>query len=151
MDEIDKRILNLIQKDFPIKPEPFKELAENLKTSEAEVLSRVSKLKEEGIIRRIGASFDSNKLGYVSTLCAVKVPKNKMEQTVKVINGYLEVTHNYLREHEFNIWFTLIAESQAKIDTIIEEISEKTGGLEIINLPAINLFKINVNFNINGV
>ena len=150
MDIIDNKLVNIIQKDFPINPKPFEIIADILNITEDEVLSRVERLKKEGIIRRLGGIFDSKKLGYVSTLCAVKVQPEKLEAAAAFINTFNEVTHNYLRDHEFNIWFTLIACSQARIDEILKQIQSKFNDCTIINLPAKKLFKINVNLNISG-
>ena len=150
MDLIDKQLLNIIQKDFPINQKPFEIIANKLGISETEVMERIESLKSEGIIRRIGGSFNSKKLNYTSTLCGAKVPRNRLDKAIEVINSFGEVTHNYLRDHEYNVWFTLIAESQERIDAILEQIKKQIDQIEIINLPAINLFKINVNFNLNG-
>lgn len=146
LSAFERELLSLIQKDFPIETEPFKVLADNLQSTEEEILATLAKLKEEGYIRRIGAIFDSRNLGYVSTLCAMKVPADKLDSTVAYINSLPGVTHNYLRDHEFNLWFTLIAESQSELEKIIQQIKENTGVRELLNLPAVKTFKINVNF-----
>jgi len=146
MDEKDGRILNLIQSDFPFVSCPYKELADSLDISEEELISRLKKLKEENIIRQIGPVFSSKNLGYRSTLVAMKVPPDKMEKTVEIINSYYEVTHNYERDHRYNLWFTLISSSEKEIERILEEIKVKTGIDEIYNLPCEKLFKIKVNF-----
>lgn len=146
LTSFEKNLLSLIQRDFPIETEPFKVLAAKLQSTEEEILASLQKLKTEGYIRRIGAIFDSRKLGYVSTLCAMKVPADKLEATVAYINSLPGVTHNYLREHDFNLWFTLIVESELELEQTIEEIKEKTGIADLLNLPAVNTFKINVNF-----
>lgn len=143
---LEKKLLTLIQTDFPIESEPFKVLAEKLHSTEEEILATLKKLKEEGYIRRIGAIFDSRKLGYVSTLCAMKVPSDKLDSVITYINSLPGVTHNYLRQHDFNLWFTLIAESQFELENIIQQIKEKTGVTDLLNLPAVRTFKINVNF-----
>jgi siroheme decarboxylase len=150
VDLIDNQLLNIIQKDFPIDPKPFETIANILNITEDEVLLRVEKLKKEGSIRRLGGIFDSKKLGYVSTLCAVKVQPEKLEEVAAYINTFNEVTHNYLRDYEFNIWFTLIAYSRERIQEILESIQSKFNDCIIINLPAKNLFKINVNLNVGG-
>ncbi len=150
MDIVDKQLLNLIQKNFPIHEKPFETLANQLEVSEAEVINRIDNLKEKGIIRRIGGIFDSNKLGYFSTLCAMKVPQDRIEEVDRLINNYQEVTHNYLREHKYNIWFTLIGETLEKVEEILKEIKKQIGEIELINLPAVNLFKIDVYLNISG-
>ncbi len=146
IDRIDKAILNEIQSNFPIVPEPFKELGKRLSIPEDEVIERIKRLKERGIVRRIGGNFHSSKLNFVSTLCAAKVPEDKIELFVKEVNKYPGVTHNYLRNGKYNIWFTFIAESMEYIENALKEISEKTGIKEILNLPAIRMFKIRVDF-----
>jgi DNA-binding Lrp family transcriptional regulator len=107
----------------------------------------VQKLKGVGIIRRIGASFSARAVGFTSTLCAARVPQKRIEEFVAVVNTYPGVTHNYEREGDYNIWFTLIAPSRKKIDQVLAEISRKTGVKEILNLPALKTFKIAVDFN----
>jgi len=148
MDAIDKAILNRIQSDFPITPRPFLAIAEELELTENEVLERISGLKEIGIIRRIGGNFVPNKLGYVSTLCAAKVPENKIELFAEIVNRYPGVTHNYLRENIFNVWFTFIAPSMEEIEQHIEEIARESGISEILNLPATKVFKIKAQFDV---
>ena len=128
-------ILNEIQKKFPITNRPYLSLARRLKLEEKEVMERVQKLKDVGIIRRIGASFSAKAVGFSSTLCAARVPPDKIEEFVSVVNTYPGVTHNYEREGEFNIWFTLIAPSRKRIKQILTEISRKTGVKEILDLP----------------
>ena len=148
LDELDRAILNQIQSNFPIASRPYREVGDRLGLSEAEVLRRVGRLMEEGIIRRIGANFNSRQLGYTSTLVAAQVPPEKMDLFVSVVNGYPGVTHNYLRRHAYNIWFTLIAESTARLDEIIREIADKTGVAAILSLPARRIFKIQVDFSL---
>jgi DNA-binding Lrp family transcriptional regulator len=148
MDEIDKRILNTIQSDFPITPRPYRDLGKRLNLSEAEVIERIRRLKEGGIIRRIGGNFHSRSLNFTSTLCAAKVPEEKIDYFVEVVNRYPGVTHNYLRNHAYNVWFTFIAEDMVDIDKALSEISEETGVPEVLNLPAVKMFKIKVDFEI---
>ena len=148
LDDIDKAILNRIQSDFPITSRPYLTVADTLGLAEKEVLGRVSRLKEMGIIRRIGGNFVPNKLGYVSTLCAARVPQEKIERFTEVVNRYPGVTHNYLRENSFNIWFTFIAPSMEEIEQNIKEIVQETGITEILNLPATKVFKIKAQFDV---
>ena len=145
--EKDRLILNEIQKKFPVTSRPYLVLARKLGLKEKDVMERVGKLKEVGIIRRIGASFSAKAVGFSSTLCAVRVPAEKVEGFVSVVNSYPGVTHNYEREGELNIWFTLIAPSRKRIKQILTEISRKTGIKEILDLPATKTFKISVDFN----
>ena len=148
MDEMDRMILNEIQSHFPIEARPYQVLAEKLGCSEEEVLQRVQDLKDREVIRRIGANCNSRKLGYTSTLCAAKVPSRLMARFVEVVNSYMGVTHNYRRDHDYNIWFTLIAPSEEKIERILREIVELTGVGEVMSLPAERLFKIQVDFEV---
>ena len=148
LDEMDRMILNEIQSHFPIEARPYQVLAETLGCSEEEVLQRVQDLKNREVIRRIGANCNSRKLGYTSTLCAAKVPSRLMDRFVEVVNSYMGVTHNYRRDHDYNIWFTLIAPSKEKIERILGEIVELTEVGEIISLPAERLFKIQVDFEV---
>ena len=148
MDKIDREIINEIQSDFPVTSEPFKELGKRFNISENEVIQRLKKLKARGIIRRIGANFDSRTLGFTSTLCAAKVPESKLGEFVKTVNSYPGVTHNYLRTHTYNVWFTFIAPDMGIIATELEDISDKTGVVDILNLPAVRMFKIKVDFEV---
>ena len=148
LDDMDRMILNEIQSNLPIEPRPYQVLAEKLRCSEEEVLRRVQEMKDRDVIRRIGANCNSRKLGYTSTLCAARVPSQLMERFIEVVNSYTGVTHNYRREHDYNIWFTLIAPSKEEIKRILGEISERTGVEEVISLPAERLFKIQVDFEV---
>jgi len=148
LDEMDRMILNEIQSHFPIEARPYQVLGEKLGCSEVEVLQRVQDLKDREVIRRIGANCNSRKLGYTSTLCAAKVPARLMARFVEVVNSYMGVTHNYRRDHDYNIWFTLIAPSEEKVERILREIVELTEVGEVISLPAERLFKIQVDFEV---
>lgn len=151
LDETDRQLLNLIQSQFPVIPEPYRELAQKLRIDEAEVLERLDRLLREKVIRRLGGIFDSRKVGYCGTLCAVKVKPEMVEEVAAVVNGYPGVTHNYLREHDYNMWFTLLAESEARLKEIIGEISNCPGVIALVSLPAEKIFKIRVNFELSEV
>ncbi|PIP05987.1 MAG: Lrp/AsnC family transcriptional regulator [Syntrophobacterales bacterium CG_4_8_14_3_um_filter_49_14] len=146
MDETDKKILNIIQTDFPVVAEPFKVIASMTGISEGESLARIKKLKDDGIIRRIGAVFDARKLGFASTLCAAKVPEGKLKTFIEAVNAYPGVTHNYRRNHEYNVWFTVIAPSGEELKRFFTEVTEKTGITEILSMRASRIFKINASF-----
>jgi DNA-binding Lrp family transcriptional regulator len=148
MDDVDKRILNEIQSDFPITARPYAELGRRIHLTESEVMTRVKELKRKGIIRRIGGNFQSRRLNFTSTLCAAKVPHEKIEAFVDKVNRYPGVTHNYLRSHAYNVWFTFIAPDMGEIERALEEIAEETGVREILNLPAVKTFKIKVDFEV---
>lgn len=146
VDETDKLIINHIQSDFPIDSNPFAVIGRDIGLNEAEVISRVQKLKDNGIIRRIGGNFSPEKLGFFSTLCSAKVPVDKIESFSEFVNKYPGVTHNYIREHEYNVWFTFIAPSVETIENNLKTISESTGIKDINNLPATKVFKISAKF-----
>jgi len=147
MDDIDHKILNLIQQAFPLDAEPYKRIGEQIGIPEEEAFERIRKLREDGVIRRIGAVFDPKKLGLVSTLCAARVPQEKMKVFVDAVNAYPGVTHNYRRNHDYNVWFTYIAATEAALEQFLSEIREKTGIADILNLRAVRTFKINARFN----
>lgn len=148
MDNIDRRILNRIQSDFPIAERPFEAIAGELGLTEQDVLDRVVKLKAAGIIRRIGGNFVPEKLGFVSTLCAARVPSDRIDDFTRIVNGYPGVTHNYQRDNRYNIWFTFIAPSMAEIKSNLAAIECKTGIKGILNLPATRVFKIRAKFDL---
>lgn len=148
LDETDRIILNRIQSDFPITSRPYHSIAQEIGLTEQEVLDRVQRLKRSGIIRRIGGNFVPGKLGYVSTLCAARVPPAKLTQFAQAVNRHPGVTHNYLRENAFNVWFTFIASSMSEIEAKLEEIRAETGITEILNLPATKVFKIKAQFHV---
>ena len=149
LDQTDRRLLNLIQAEVPLCPEPYKVLAEKLGVTEQEVLDRLERLMQQDIIRRLGGVFDSRKLGYKGTLCAIKVPADRIDEVASVINNYIGITHNYLREDEYNMWFTVLAQSPDKVQQILTEIKDKTGIEDIIDLPSQKFFKVLVNFKVN--
>ncbi len=146
MDQTDKAILREVQSRLPIDVRPFARLGERLGLSEEEVIERLRRLKQRGIIRRIGGNFYSHKLGFFSTLCAAKVPPERFDRFVEAVNAYPGVTHNYCRDHHYNVWFTFIAPSREEIQRALEEISRRTGVEEICSFPAKKLFKIQVDF-----
>lgn len=145
LDDCDKALLDIIQTDFPLAHLPYAVLGERLGISEKEAFERVQSLRERKVIRRLGANFQSKKLGFVSTLCAAKVPDDKLEHFIEVVNAKPGVTHNYQREHEYNIWFTVISPSKEDELATLADITAQTG-VEVLNLPATKLFKIKVDF-----
>jgi DNA-binding Lrp family transcriptional regulator len=149
LDTLERQVLDIIQQKFPIVSRPYEELARQLGATEDEVFDAVNRLCEKGIIRRLGGSFDSRKIGYTSTLAALSVPQNRLDEAVAVVNGYAGVTHNYEREGRYNVWFTLIASSAEEIDRTLREIEAKTGA-RALNLPATHIFKIKVDFDLGN-
>jgi len=146
MDEVDRKILNQIQSDFPIDVNPYVIIGEKIGIGAQEAFARVRALRESGIIRRIGAIFDRSNIGFAGTLCAARVPDEQVADFVSVVNACTGVTHNYRRNNEYNIWFTLIAPSMEDIERIIARIGEETGISDILNMPAVRTYKIKATF-----
>jgi DNA-binding Lrp family transcriptional regulator len=124
-------------------------LGSKLKITEEEVMSRLKRLHREGIIRKIGPILDARKLGLcASTLIAMKVPEEKLESVVDIINEYKSVSHNYLREHEYNLWFTITTSSKEELKRTVEEIKRRTEipDTDVLDLPTSRRFKIDVRF-----
>jgi len=145
MDEIDKKILNLIQEEFPLHKRPYKEIGRQVNIDEKEAVKRVQKLKDAGVIRRIGVVFEPKKLDYTSTLCGVHVDKKNLMEVVDVINKHTGVTHNYEREGDLNLWFTIIANKEEEIDAFISDLERKFL-LKIYRFPKKRVFKIKTFF-----
>ena len=150
MDDTDIKILHELQDNFPLKERPYDIIAEMLQIPVGELLDRIQRLLDDGVIRRLGASFDSNKLGFSSTLAAVRIEPARIEQAAEIIGHFPEVTHSYLRKDVFNIWFTIIAVDGKKIDEILEQIriSLNLDKLDVLNLPVKQLFKLDARFHI---
>ncbi|WP_373035614.1 Lrp/AsnC family transcriptional regulator [Sulfurimonas sp.] len=145
-------ILSRIQKKFPLVARPFKVIADELGMSEEEVLSILQEQKNSNIIRQTSAIFDTKRLGYKSSLVAFKVPSDKISAAVKIINSHPGISHNYERNHDFNIWFTLgvAPDSKLGLDRTVEILAELTEADDYIMLPTLKLFKINVKLNTTG-
>lgn len=141
-DELDKAILNYIQHEFPLTPRPYKELAEWVGSSENEVFDRVKVMIESGHIRRLGGVFDTNKLGFYSTLVALKVAEDKIDQVAEEINNYHGVTHNYKRDHEWNLWFTFSGDDKMAVEETLAEIERIPGVKQLMELPAQKKYKL---------
>lgn len=146
MDSINKKLLNMIQADFPLESRPYLKLADDLGITEDQVIDRIRELKSNGSIKRIGGIFNSKELGYHSTLCAACVPDERISEVADIINSYSGVTHNYIRENSYNMWFTFNGATPESIELFINDVKIRTGIELVINLPAVKLYKINVNF-----
>ncbi|RMF31403.1 MAG: Lrp/AsnC family transcriptional regulator [Candidatus Nitrosothermus koennekii] len=144
MDDKDKEILNLIQWDFPLTKQPFKEIGRRLGIDEEEALRRIRRIKEEGLIRQINAIFDTRKLGYKSALVAMSIEPNKLEEVAYEINKHPGVSHNYERDHEYNLWFTIAVPPDGNIKHDLEEFAKLDGVKKYRILPTIKLYKIGV-------
>ncbi len=147
LDELDKKLIVLLQENFPLVLRPFQKLGKELGLAEEEVISRIKRLKSGGFIKRIGPIHNPEAIGFKRTLAGMSVPEDKLKKVVKIINSFKEVTHNYLRkDNTFNLWFTLICPTQRRINEIIRTIKIKTAIKDIMNLPTIKMIKIKTIF-----
>ena len=145
-------LLYQMQHAFPLSQRPFRDLADTLGSSEEEVMDAVRRLKEEGIIRQTSAIFDTKRLGYKSSLVAFKVPEDHIEHAAEVINAHPGVSHNYLRNHDYNIWFTMAVspDTALGLEKTIEILKEASGAEDAIILPTLKMFKIKVQMDTTG-
>jgi DNA-binding Lrp family transcriptional regulator len=147
LDDTDKRVMNLLQSSFPLAAEPFAELAPEAGIGVDELMTRTRRLLDERIIREITPIFDTRALGYSSMLVAAKVDAENPHRAAKVINSHPGVSHNYLRTHEFNLWFTIATppDSELGLEGTLGVLQALTGAESIRQLPTLTLFKINMN------
>ncbi|HEU4975086.1 MAG TPA: AsnC family transcriptional regulator [Baekduia sp.] len=152
LDEFDKRLLNAMQGSFPIVPRPYAEVAGALGVDEAVVLKRVAELVQQRIIRQVTPIFDTRALGYQSMLVAAKVDAEHPWRPAKIVNDHPGVSHNYLRNHEFNMWFTIATEpdSQLGLEGTLEVLQRETGAESVRMLPTLKLFKIRMDLEMSG-
>jgi len=149
LDKKDKELLQLMQDEFPLEERPWMILGEKLGVTEEDVFARVKKLSDNGVIRKLRTILDAQKLGSCSsTLMAMKVPEDNMEYIAGVVNEYMSVTHNYRREHDYNLWFTVTTCGDTDLEETVEEIKRRTGipDSDTIDLPTTHVFKIDVRF-----
>ncbi|MBS3792537.1 MAG: Lrp/AsnC family transcriptional regulator [Candidatus Bipolaricaulota bacterium] len=144
-DGIDRKIMNYCQGGFPLEPRPFARWGEELGINEAELISRIRRLENEGAISRFGPVINHRARGGDSTLAAMKVPENRFSQVADIVNGFSQVSHNYRRDHELNMWFVISAAEKEEIEETLTDIEEKTG-LEIYNMPTLKEYYIGVEF-----
>ena len=148
VDDMDRRIIKELQGNFPLEMNPYEVIADNLGMSVDQLWQRILALAESGVIRRMGFSIDSRKIGYSSTLAAVRVSQDRIEEASELISEYPQITHSYLREDDFNIWFTVIADDRDRVLVILEEIRDKLNLTEddVMDLPVEKLFKLDARF-----
>ena len=149
---MENELLYEMQNAFPMIERPFEAVAQKLGASEEEVLAIVQKLKNEKIIRQTSAIFDTKRLGYTSSLVAFKVDEEKVDTAADIINQHPGVSHNYLRNHEYNIWFTMAVAPDSKLglEKTIDILKEQTGAQDAITLPTLKMFKISVKMDTTG-
>jgi DNA-binding Lrp family transcriptional regulator len=152
LDELDKKLLNLLQGSFPLSPRPFRKVAELAEVDEDEVLRRTQRLIDDRIIRQVTPIFDTRVLGYSSMLVAAKVDPENPHRAAKIINSHPGVSHNYLRNHDFNLWFTIATEPDSKLglEGTLDVLRELTGAESVRQLPTLKLFKIRMDLEMVG-
>lgn len=145
LTDFQKQLCNRLQRGLPLCPQPFAEIAKDLDSSEAKVLAEIERLKETGIIRRLAAVINHRALGFSSTLVTARVPADQLPHVAAAVNALPGVSHNYLRRHRFNMWFTLQEASPARVRTTLLGLESKFG-LDFHSLPVTRLFKLDVRF-----
>jgi DNA-binding Lrp family transcriptional regulator len=152
LDDLDKRLLNLMQGRFPISERPYQHVAQEAGISEQEAIARVQRLLDERIIRQVTPIFDTRALGYSSMLVAAKVDPENPWRAANIINEHPGVSHNYLRNHEFNIWFTIATEPDSKLglDGTLDALAREAGAQSVRQLPTLTLFKIRMDLEMEG-
>ena len=146
LDDLDEKLMSIIQTDFPVTQRPFDALADELDSDADVLVGRVKKLFDVGVIRRLGAVLDTKSLGYVSTLVAARIPDDKLEEVAAMVCELPGVTHNYRRQSIYNLWFTLTCRSLQLQREILDELRSRTGVEDFFPLPALTVYKIRVNF-----
>jgi siroheme decarboxylase len=143
-EALDRRLLDDFQRDFPLTPRPFAALAERLGIDESTVLERLRRLQERGAISRIGAVVTPHRAGW-STLAAMSVPDDELDEVAELVSSYAEVNHNYEREHRLNLWFVVTAPSDARVEVVLGEIETRTG-LLVLDLPLVEAYRLDLGF-----
>lgn len=141
MDDTDRAIINALQGGFPLSRRPFAEAAAPLGLTEAELIARIGRLLEAGVLSRFGPMMNADRFGGHNTLVAMAVPAERFDEVAALINAYPEVAHNYARDHALNMWFVVAAESRTRVDEVLAEI-EHLSGLAVHDMPKIREFHI---------
>ena len=144
LTDIERRLLNDFQHDFPLSPTPYADIAQSLGVSEAEVLATLVRLKDAGAVSRVGAVVRPNTVG-ASTLAAMAVLPEEIERVAALVNGFAEVNHNYEREHRLNLWFVATAPDSTRLQQVLDEISAGTG-YEVFSFPLVEDYHIDLGF-----
>jgi len=146
LNDWERRLLNDFQHDFPLSPAPYADMARELGVSEAEVLAALARLKDAGAVGRIGAVVRPNTVG-VSTLAAMAVAPERLEEVARLVNGYAGVNHNYEREHRLNLWFVATAPDAAHLQAMLDGIAARSG-IEVLSFPLLEDYHIDLGFDL---
>lgn len=147
MDDLDRRIINELQRGFPISPRPYADAAQHLGTTETELLARLQRLLDDGLLSRFGPLYHAEKLGGALSLCAIAVPEERFEEVTALVNAHDEVAHNYRREHRLNMWFVLATDSIEAQHATLDDIEAETG-LTVHNMPKQAEFFVGLHFEV---
>ena len=150
LDKIDRRLLNILQTEIPLRREPFAAIASVLGITEQETIDRVNRLKSSRMIRYISPIFNAGSLGYVSTLVAASVPEDRVDEAVRIVNALPGVSHNYQRKHYYNLWFTLTLPGNVDREEVLRKLNDDIGPEAIMDLPALRRFKARAFFDMEG-
>ena len=150
LDDLDRELLNAVQWDFPLDPRPFAALGERLGIDEPQVRGRVEKVKDAGVLRQLSAIFDTRALGYSSALVAAKVEPEHIDDAAEVVSAHPGVSHNYKRNHDYNLWYTVAVPPGESLDDHVDELHRSSGARVTRKLPTIKLYKIGVKLDMTG-
>lgn len=142
--DLEAKLLNEFQRDFPLCPQPYVEIAEKLGTDEETVLEIYSRFQDENIVTRIGAALTPHKAGW-STLAAMSIPEDELEKVAAIVNAIPEVNHNYERDHLYNLWFVLTGADRETVDKIIGDLENQTN-INVLNLPLVEAYRLDLGF-----
>jgi len=145
MDPLDRRIVNQLQDGFPVCERPFAEVGARMGIAEDDLIERLAKLREDGLLSRFGPMYHAERLGGGLTLAAMAVPENRYDEVAEQVNAHAEVAHNYARDHALNMWFVLAVDEPRRITEVIGEIEAETG-LSVLNMPKTEEFFIGLRF-----
>lgn len=146
IDDIDRRLLNEFQRNFPLTATPYADIARSLDVTEQDVIGRLQRLQSTGTVSRVGPVFRPNRIG-ASTLAAIVVPPAQLEEVAALVSAYAAVNHNYEREHVYNLWFVVAAPNVARLAAVLEDIAQRTG-LEVMSLPMLEDYHIDLGFDL---
>lgn len=150
IDPLDRELLNIIQVEFPLDPRPFALLAGTLGTTEDDILERLASLKRERIVRQISMIFDTRALGYKSSLVATRAPDHHVDDAARIISDHPGVSHNYRRDHEFNLWWTIAVPPESSLEDHVAALHRLSGGVSTRRMYTIKMFKIGVDLDMTG-
>ncbi|RKZ79543.1 MAG: Lrp/AsnC family transcriptional regulator [Gammaproteobacteria bacterium] len=147
MDDLDRKIINKLQRNFPVCDHPFAVVADELSTTETELISRLQRLSDEKYLTRFGPLFNADNFGGAISLCAMAVSEDNFDVVTEQVNAFPQVAHNYQRDHELNMWFVLATETESELNETITKIEDDTG-LSVRNMPKLHEFYVGLYFEI---